>query len=259
MVGVPSSPLGLLLVIGFVSGGLLAIGFALREVGAVRQVLGGASTDVFSLSTGTTGSVSISGTAVQYEDRLVSPFTGTECLALAYEVEEQRTTNNGTAWVEIDSGRAAVPFLLEDDTGSVLVDPSRVRLGLGTSVTIEVEGGERPPNRIQKFINRTDDVGSEERTWDLKLVELNVGNDRRYIERRLEPGEPVTVFGDVQSESGVSTRAGQVNAVLTAGSHPLVLSETTPYRTVLRVFWPVLVAACLGIVLLGAAAALVLS
>lgn len=68
----------------------------------------------------------------------------------------------------------------------------------------------------------------------------------------------MTVFVDVQSELGVSTYADQVNAVLTAGSHPLILSETTPYRTVLRVFWPVLVAAFLGVGLLGAAAILML-
>ncbi|WP_458190210.1 GIDE domain-containing protein [Haladaptatus sp. NG-WS-4] len=178
-------------------------------------------------------------------------------MALTYEVEELRTTNNGTAWVEIDSSRAAIPFLLEDESGSVLVEPTRVRLGLDESTTIDVDGGERPPDRIQEFIERNDDVDSEERTWDLKIVELNVGNDRRYIERQLDPGESVTIFGEVQNEPGVSTRAGQVNVVLTAGSSPLIISETTPYRTVLRVFWPVLVAACLGIVLLGAAVGLV--
>ncbi|MFC6942563.1 GIDE domain-containing protein [Salinirubellus sp. GCM10025818] len=258
MVGLPTSPLGLVLLAGVTGGGLLALGFALREVGAIRQVIGGTSTDIYSLSTGTNGPISISGTAVLYEETLLSPFTGTDCLALEYEVEERRTTQHGTSWVEIDSGRAAVPFLLEDKTGSVLVKPTRVRLGLDTSETIDVDGGEPPPDRIQEFIERNADVDSEERTWDLKIVELNVGDDRRYIERRLDSGESVTVFGEVRNEPGVSTRAGQVNAVLAAGSHPLVLSETTPYRTVLRVFWPVLVAACLGIVLLGAAIALVL-
>ena len=253
MVGPPTSAGGLLLVVGLVGGGLLALGFVVREIGAIRQVLG-PSTDVFSLATGTTGPVSISGTAMQYEDSLVSPFTGTECLALAYEVDERRSTDKGTTWVEIDSGRAAVPFLLEDETASVLVDPSTVRLGLDTSTTIEVDGGDRPPERIQEFIDRTDDVDSEERTWDLKIIELKVGDDRRYIEHRLDPGESVTVFGEVSSESGVSTRSGQVNAVLKAGAHPLILSETTPLRTVLRVFWPVLVAAVIGIGLLGAAA-----
>ena len=257
MAGLPSSPFGVLLLVGVVGGSLLALGFVFREIGAIRQVLG-PSTDVFSLSTGTTGPVSISGTAMQYEDSLVSPFTGTECLALSYEVEERRTTDKGTSWIEIDSGRGAVPFLLEDETASVLVDPSKVRLGLDTSTTIEVDGGDRPPARIQEFIDRTDDVDSEERTWDLKIIELKVGDDRRYIERRLDPGESVTVFGEVHSESGVSTRAGQVNAVLKAGDHPLILSETTPLRTVFRVFWPVFVAALIGIGLLGTATAIVL-
>jgi hypothetical protein len=258
MIGLPTSPLGLVLLAGVTGGGLLALGFALREAGAIRQVVGGDSTDIFSLSTGTSGPISVSGTAGQYEETLLSPFTGTDCLALEYEVEERRTTQHGTSWVEIDSGRAAVPFLLEDETGSVLVEPTRVRLGLDESKTIDVDGGDPPPDRIREFIEQNADVDSEERTWDLKIIELNVGDDRRYIERRLDPGESVTVFGEARNEPGVSTRAGQVNAVLVAGSHPLILSETTPYRTVLRVFWPVLVAACLGIVLLGAGIALVL-
>ena len=258
MVGLPASTFGVVLLAGVVGGGLLAFGFVLREVGAIRRVVGSTSTDIISLSTGTEGPISISGTALQYEDEIVSPFTGADCLALEYEIQERRTTNNETAWVKIDSGRAALPFLLDDETASVLVDPSRVRLGLDRSERIEVDGDERPPPRIQEFIERNADVDSEKRTWDLKIIELNAGADRRYIERRLDPGEVITVFGEVENEPGVSSRAGQVNTVLSAGSHPLILSETTPYRTVLQVFWPVLAAACIGIVLLSAAAALVM-
>lgn len=47
--------------------------------------------------------------------------------------------------------------------------------------------------------------------------------------------------------------------VLASGRYPLVLSETTPYRTVLRVFWPAFVAAVVGVVLLGLAVALVVA
>lgn len=257
MAGLPTSTFGVVLLTGLVGAGLLAVGFALREVGAIRQVVGGPSTDIYSLSTGISGPISISGTAQRYDDEIVSPFTGTVSLALAYEIQERRSTNNGTEWVETDSGRAAVPFLLEDETGSVLVDPSRARLGLDSSERIEVDGGERPPPRVYRFIDQRADVDAEDQTWDLKIIELNVGADRRYVERRLDPGEAVTVFGEAAYEPGISSRVGQVNVVLSAGSHPLILSETTPYRTVARVFWPVLVAACLGIGLLGAAAALV--
>lgn len=250
--------MGLVVLAVLAGGGALALAFALREAGALRQVLFGASTDVFSLSTGTSGPVTLSGTAVRLDESVQSPFTGTDCLALEYEVQELRSTGKSVSWVAIDSGRAAVPFLLEDESASVLVDPTRVRLGLDRSDVIEVDGGDRPPRGIREFIERSADVDSEERTLDLKVVELNVGNDRRYIEHRLEPGESVTVFGNARSESGTSTRSGQVNAVVSAGAHPLVLSETTPYRTILRVFWPVLVAALVGVTLLGAVALLTL-
>lgn len=256
MVGLPPSPLGRLLVGGLAAAGLLALAFAVLSGRGIRQVLGGTATDVYSLSTGVDGPVSVTGTAVRYEETVASPFTGTDCLAVAYAVEERRTTDDGTSWVRIDSGRAAVPFLLEDESGSVLVEPTRVRFALDAGERIRVDGGERPPDRVREFVERTDDVDSEERTWNVGPLELAVGDDRRYVERRLDPGEPVTVFGEVRDEPGISTRSGQVNAVLAADRHPLVLSETTPYRTVLRVFWPVLVAAGLGVALLGAAAAL---
>lgn len=241
------------LLVLLIAGGLLALGFAVWHGRAIRGVLGLSSTDVISLATGTTGPVSITGRARRADESLTSPFTGTECLALEYEVEELRHTGNAPSWVEIDSRIGAVPFLVDDGTGSVLVDPSQVRLGLDESETVRVDGGERPPEHIQAFIERNEDIGSEERSLDLSVIELNVGNDRKYVERRLDSEETVTVFGQAAARPGISTHSGQVNAVITAGSSPLVISETTPYRTVLRVFWPVLVAGLTGLGALGAA------
>ena len=247
MIQVPASPLSLLALLALAVGGLLAIAFAAREWRAVWRVLATPSTDVFSLSTGTTGPVSVTGRVTPLDDSLVGPFSGQECLAIEYEVEELRSQGKGSSWVDIDSGRGAVPFLLEDDTGSVLVDPSRVRFALDDSELIRVDGGAEPPERVQRFIERNADVDSEERTLDLKVVELNVGNDRRYAERRLDPGDAITVFGDATPRSGTNGRPGQVNAALTADGHPLVISDTTPVWTALRVFWPVLFAGGLGV------------
>jgi len=253
MLSVPASPALQAFLVLLIAGGSLALGFALWHGRAIRGVVGISPTDVISLSTGTTGPVSITGHARRADKHLTAPFTGSECHALEYEVEELRHTGNAPSWVKIDSRIRTVPFLLDDGTGSVLVDPERVRLSLNESETIRVDGGERPPERIRAFIESTEDVDSEERSLDLKVVELDVGNDRKYIERRLDPGETVTVFGQAEAKPGISTHSGQVNAVLMAGSSPLVISETTPYRTVLRVFWPVLVAGLVGLSALGGA------
>ena len=257
MVNFPSSGAGVFRVIGLGSIGLLCLAYALREAGAIRQLLSSKTTDVFSLTTGITGPISISGIATRYEDELVSPFTGTDCFAFEYEVQERdirtdSTTdgNSNTTWEQIDSGHAAVPFLLEDDTGTVLVDPTQVRFGLDTSEKIHVDGGDRPPAHIQQFIEADPDVDSEEHTIDLQIFEFKTGDDRRYIERRLDPGETVTVFGEAQNSPGISTRSGQVNSIISAGKHPLVLSETTPYRTILRVYWYVFLVAVFGVVFL---------
>jgi hypothetical protein len=58
------------------------------------------------------------------------------------------------------------------------------------------------------------------------------------------------VFGTAVDKPGISTRSGQVNSVIEAGSYPLVISETTPYRTIFRVFWYVFLVGGLGIAFL---------
>lgn len=238
--------------------GALALAVAYRDGRELWGFLRGREIDVFDLTTGTTGPVVLRGRARKAERALEAPFTGRACLAVQYAVEERRETKNGSTWEEIHGGAGAVPFVLEDDTGSVLVEPDRFRLGLDRAAAIRVDGGERPPEQIREFVERSEAVDSEEKTLDLKVVELNVGDDRRYVEHRLEPGETVTVFGEAVPRSGRSIGAGQVNAAIGPGSNRVVLSETSPTWTVLRVYWHVLVAAAIGLLCWGAAVALLL-
>lgn len=231
--------------------GLLALAVGLRRAATVRELLRGTSTDVYSLATGTDGPVRVSGTAVPHEKEVVSPYTGTPCLAVEYEERERRWVSFvfglifdffRKRWYVNDFGDGSVPFVLEDDTGSVLVGSTGAKLGLDESEVVEVDRGQRPPRRVQEFTGDEDPV--DRRT--------------RYVERRLHGGDRVTVFGEVRDEPGIATEVGQVNAMLAAGAHPLVLSRTSPYRTVLRVFWPALFALCLAALFLGAATLLVL-
>lgn len=258
MIQIPTTPGGVAVVGGLALAGVLALAFAGRETGAVFRLLRGEETAVFDLTTGVTGPVRLSGHARQADGALEAPFTGTPCLAIRYAVLERRETRNGSSWVEVDSGVAAKPFLLDDGSESVLVEPDRVRLALDRSAEVAVDGGDRPPEQIREFVAESDDVDSEERSWSLFGLEIDVGDDRRYVEHRLDPGDAVTVFGEARDRQGLDTRSGQVNAVVTSGAHPLVISETTPLLTLVRVFWPVLIAGVAGLGLLAAAAVLVL-
>ncbi|MEF8757549.1 MAG: hypothetical protein V5A33_04865 [Halobacteriales archaeon] len=102
------------------------------------------------------------------------------------------------------------PFLVDDGTGTVLVEPGGARTNLSMETEIRV-GGEEPPARLRRFIESNPTVDSENTSLDLNLIELNTGNDRRYVERRLDPEEDVHVLGPrpVRARRAGLRRVGQ--------------------------------------------------
>lgn len=160
------------------------------------------------------GPVELAGVAEPDARTLRSPFTGTECLAYEYEVQQERHTNHGRTWERVASGRQAVPFRLRDDTGSVLIEPPGADFRLGRDARIAVAGGEHPPERIVRFIAADDRVDDQNRSIDLGPLELRTGKDRRYVERRLDVGEEVHVLGTARFDTSVAREAGQVNAAV---------------------------------------------
>ncbi|WP_121822390.1 hypothetical protein [Halostella salina] len=165
------------------------------------------------------GTVEVEGTAERHERSLVAPFSGEECLVCEYEVLELQSSGQSSSWNSIKQGGGSVPFAVSDGTGRLLVEPAGATLALDEHVT-RVDGGDRPPERIARWIEETPDVDSEEKTWDLRVIELKAGNDRKYVERRVDPGDAVHVYGTGEYRSW-SNAAGAVNAVVRDGSAPL--------------------------------------
>jgi hypothetical protein len=151
----------------------------------------------------------IEGSTVQ------APFTGRECVALDYEVQEFETTHNAanntssSSWETIHGGSTDRPFTLADGSGRVRVNPAGAYLSLDVDDRIEVDGGERPPERIRRYIQVSDAVDSEDTSFDIGPFSLSTGEDRRYVERRLEPGDDVLVLGKPVQARG---EVGMVNA-----------------------------------------------
>lgn len=64
----------------------------------------------------------------KYELRV--PYLLADCVHYRYAVTEKRHTGKGSRWVVVESGQSGpVPFLLEDETGRVLVDPEGAMVG----------------------------------------------------------------------------------------------------------------------------------
>jgi hypothetical protein len=187
-------------------------GYGLLQLWTAYRIYSRPPDDVMDVPSG--GQIELEGTARPATGTVEAPFTGGECLVCDYEVEEYRSQGKGRSWQTIDEGRLVVPFLVEDGTGSVLVEPAGVRTNLSTAAEIDVDGGAEPPARIRRFIEATPDVDSENTSVDLKVIELNTGNDRRYVERRLDPGETVHVLGHARYGRDGLEYAGSVNALV---------------------------------------------
>lgn len=160
------------------------------------------------------GRIELEGTARPTSGTLDGPFTGKECLVCDYEVKEYRSSGKSSSWQTVQEDTIAVPFLVDDGTGTVLVEPVAVRTNLSREKRIQIDGGETPPARIRRFIEGNPDVDSENTSLDLKVIELDTGNKRRYVERRLDPGEPVHVLGHASYGREGLEYAGSVNATV---------------------------------------------
>lgn len=226
------NPLALAIVAVAVILGCAMVWYGGRELHLSYRILTNDPTDVMSLGDG--GPVEVEGTAHAQHGTLTSPFTGTECLAYEYEVEEERHSNNGRHWETIDSGRNHTAFRIEDETASALVDPRGADFRFSAERSIDVRGGERPPEPVQKFIRRNRNVDSEEKSLDLKLFELNTGKDRKYVERRLDPGESVHILGDARYDADAGSDGGEVNVVIRYGNDTKFLISDTDERGAAR-------------------------
>ena len=61
---------------------------------------------------------------------LHTPFSNTPCVHYEFRVEEYRKRKNGHEWVTVDKGKRSTPFYVEDDTGTMIVDPTGAQFDL---------------------------------------------------------------------------------------------------------------------------------
>jgi len=163
------------------------------------------------------GMVEIVGQAVDAGELLASPVTGEDCLFYKYKVEEYQQNGDDKDWVTIDEGVEGTSFYVQDDTGSVLVDPRGADLRVEQDQNVHVDGAESPPPPIQQFIDRNTELDSEDTAMELGPVSLDTGNDRRYTEWFVTPGEQVYVMGEAMDRPSFEGSAqNEENIIVTA-------------------------------------------
>jgi hypothetical protein len=152
------------------------------------------------------GRVELEGRAEPATKILTAPFSGTECLAFTYEVEEYYPDDDGSDWHTLASGSLGVPFGLVTDGGGVLVRADeRPELAISDDRTrIEVGGDEDPPERVREFVASAGVDAKETGRFDLGPLSVETGDRRRYTETRLVAGETVFVAGVARSHAAVT-------------------------------------------------------
>jgi len=211
--------------------GLVLLGIGLRKPQPAIRVLRRDPLSVGDLST-QAGAVEVRGPATVDDGRTVeTPFTQTRCLAYEYEVQELQSSGQHSHWETLDEGGAAVPFVLEDETGRVRVDPTGATLAFEEH-TLRVRPGDELPERVERFVREREGVDRETGSIDLLITEIDHGDDQRFVERRLDVGETAHIYGGVEQGEGGEWGSSLVGVRITGDDRTgtYVISDSTERR-----------------------------
>lgn len=208
-------------------GGLLllaavALAFSLRHATRGARL---AAADPYTSASEPGDFVRASGAVVTTDERLRAPFTGRNCVAVRFDVEERRVGSYYLpSWERIGGGTANTGFEVRADGRRITVgdDPSTVSLGRSASVTVPRD--EDPPAEIREYLGAADGVATDAVNPPKPLAGPFSFGDRRYRERRLDPGDHVTVFGRIAGATDPDRRLD-----------PVVVSDASPAETAFRI------------------------
>lgn len=232
--------------------GVVLLGVAVRMPQPAYRVLTRDPLSVRDLSMHD-GAVELRGAAVPDDGQTVeTPFTETACLAYEYEAQELKSSGQSSYWETLDEGGQSAPFVLEDETGRVRVDPEGATLELDDH-TLRVSGGDELPARIQQYIRETGEVERDTGSVDLLVTEIDYGDDQRFIERRLDAGETAHIYGGVEPRQGGEWGSALADVVVTADetTGTYVISDSSEWRVAYHAGRRALVPAISGVLALG--------
>ena len=133
------------------------------------------------------GLVEVHGKAVKAKKILKSPFSNKDCVYYKYTIEEYRKQGKHSKWVTIRKGEESTHFYLQDNTGSVLVDPKGANVDIPTDNEYKSKWGTDPPKVVMDYL----------KTHKISFEGLFGANKTmRYREYYLAPNDNVYVMGD---------------------------------------------------------------
>lgn len=181
--------------------GVLALRSALRQFQLTRRMAGDAATPV-DVADVTRGTVAVSGTARPAEEgSFPAPFADGEALvAVAETLERGSAGQHGSTGPTTDErATETVPFVVEDGTGSIRVEPDAGSYH-GERERFDPEEVDR--SALEAWLDRTD--VDEESSFG-------------YRQRVAAPGDEVYVFGDAVATDGGGAGGGETDVRIADG------------------------------------------
>lgn len=131
---------------------------------------------------------------------LKSPFSNEDCLYYNYKIEEYRSSGKRSRWVTVNKGSDYVPFILDDDTGSVLVNPGQAEFDIPTDNVFHSGTGNDAPMAITSFLQGKGLAATGLFGWNKKM---------RYTESFIRPGEWLYILGTAKDNPRVDEATAQ--------------------------------------------------
>jgi len=203
------------------------------------------------------GPAELQGTAASDEGTVESPFSGADCLLCEWEVQQAEASGEGgTHWKTIDEGLRGGPFRLVDETASCRIEPAGSVRHLEEH-RVTVPAGTELPDRLRSFVESNPNVDSQQGT--ATFAGINLGEEQRFLERRLDPGEDCYAYGYAHYDPTAGSRAGEVNVRVDGdGIRRFLIADSRERGVVWEQLKIGVLPLVLGLVFLGAAVALVL-
>jgi hypothetical protein len=172
-----------------VVGVLVGIGLIVLAVVQYRRYRLIANTPTKAIRSLSVGRTEIQGTARVLDDVLSQPFEDGRCLYRSWEIESYTSSGSDSkSWSRVAHGKEAVPFLVEDGTGSVRVTAREYatwELSADLTTEVVVDQHDDPPAEVADFCEQ-------------QGIDPAPSVKRRYTQTVYQPGADAYVFGEAR-------------------------------------------------------------
>jgi hypothetical protein len=182
-------------IVGFV-GGLALLYNGIRRYQFRQKIC---NTPTSKIAAAAMGAVEVYG-KVKPVEPLKSPANGADCTYYCTEVFRWQKSGKHSKWVRIKFEIKGITFVLEDETGSVIVDSDKAQLEMPADYTFETGGQDESalPERVRNLFD----------AWGVKYQYAKVlgiitpREKLKVVEKYLAVGDLVYVFGTMQPAKG---------------------------------------------------------